>query len=223
MDKHLPPAPAEERETPVISKIKALEGWHVDDPLSPFVGGEVISRDEVLSVLESALPAEDRAVPLTKGEQYATDEEGHRGTGTPDEEVAQEVRRSQEGDSSLSEHHCQGSRADREVAAEDRAVTAPQEPEPCQTCKLWEREAKEANQRQAEMHREWEETVDELAALTHAIKALRGEMEQKATREENNNWCNTADAPIWRAIHRGRAEVYRELVAILKEWEGRHA
>jgi hypothetical protein len=161
MDKHLPPAPAEERETPVISKIKALEGWHVDDPLSPFVGGEVISRDEVLSVLESA--------------------------------------------------------------AEDRAVTAPQEPEPCQTCKLWEREAKEANQRQAEMHREWEETVDELAALTHAIKALRGEMEQKATREENNNWCNTADAPIWRAIHRGRAEVYRELVAILKEWEGRHA
>jgi hypothetical protein len=129
-------APAEERETPVEGCINCgesndggymsgFEGDADEGAVGPFCS----QCWELMRETFTPRPAEDRAVPLTKGEQYATDEEGHRGTGTPDEEVAQEVRRSQEGDSSLSEHHCQGSRADREVAAEDRAVTAPQEPE----------------------------------------------------------------------------------------------
>lgn len=32
-------------------RIEQLEGWHVDDPLSPFAGEEVISRDAVLKAL----------------------------------------------------------------------------------------------------------------------------------------------------------------------------
>jgi hypothetical protein len=31
--------------------IVRLESWHVDDPLSPFVGEEVISREEVMDIL----------------------------------------------------------------------------------------------------------------------------------------------------------------------------
>jgi hypothetical protein len=34
-------------------QIGELEGWHVDDPLSPFVGEEVISRAEVMEILRA--------------------------------------------------------------------------------------------------------------------------------------------------------------------------
>lgn len=37
----------------VILAVAQLEGTHIEDPLSPFVGDEVISRAEVLKVLEA--------------------------------------------------------------------------------------------------------------------------------------------------------------------------
>lgn len=41
------------------AQVEFLEGWHVDDPLSPFVDDEVISRAEVLDLIAGV--EEDRA------------------------------------------------------------------------------------------------------------------------------------------------------------------
>lgn len=38
----------------LLSAIERMDGWHVDDPFSPFVGEEVVSRAQVLAALSKA-------------------------------------------------------------------------------------------------------------------------------------------------------------------------
>jgi hypothetical protein len=142
------------------------------------------------------------------------------------------------------------------LPAEDRAVTAPQEPE---QEKLHEasvsatnvegpaqqgRHADSTNNRMASEstsegearatdagnrdRQSWQEVERRLAALTHAIEALRGEMKEQskqaiAAAQHAYNCCDYRNEKTLR----GEAHIYSHiadrLAAILKEWEGRHA
>jgi hypothetical protein len=184
MDKHLRPAPAEERERPVESILRIVKRAVVSHCLHPGDGSGRCACDDIMAEIEAALPAEDRVVTagiVHENEDFA------RGFA---------------------------------VAAKTLAQAQRLRAELYEAIRWQNNNAAAAVVRDAELRK----ALSELAALTHAIEALRGEMEQLHDAMAQQSAMTTSLQVQERAYCDGKGAAARyaagKLAAILKEWEG---